>query len=301
MTTKFFKFVVPFLGAAMLVQASEWAGEISASDVTVQVGDIPTIQWSVTYPVGGVEDVIEIEDGEITPKRCLMMDVRLLGASWGNAHRFDYVYGSLQVSGDTTQIFYGYHEQINPAQVVFQELVEPGMTIRASAKGWNSNKVYRRSNKGYWSSTFNSWENTPNVVLLKDGDEAPQLTPTYAIQKDVRGHLSPYMDMSTGKMVLGPRDVVYLFDFNHVNSSGFDLQDFCVLITFRDSECGDAVVVVTDNPKGNGPKNNNGHGNNVDGVDVSNPGQGGGGPNGEQDTDYNGDGTYEDDEKKGGW
>ncbi len=30
-------------------------------------------------------------------------------------------------------------------------------------------------------------------------------------------------------------------------------------------------------------KSNNGHGNNLDGVDVSNPGQGGGGPNGEED------------------
>ena len=32
------------------------------------------------------------------------------------------------------------------------------------------------------------------------------------------------------------------------------------------------------------PKNNNGHGNNVDGVDSSNPGDGGGGPNGAEDT-----------------
>jgi len=300
MTSKIFKTVVPFLGAAMLVQATEWAGEISASDVTVQVGEVPTIQWSVTYPVGAVDDVIDIDDGEITPKRCLTMDVRLLGASWGNAYRFDYVYGSLQVSGDTSQLFYGHHEQIDPTEVLFSELVEPGMTIRASAKGWNSNKSYRRSNKGYWTSTYNSWDNTPNVVLLKNGDDAPQLTPTYAIQKDVKGHLSPYMDMTTGKMVLGPRDVVYLFDFNQAGSSGYDLQDFCVLITFTDAACGDAEVIVSDSTNGNG-HGNNGHGNNADGIDVSNPGQGGGGPNGEQDTDYDGDGTYEDDENKSGW
>ncbi|MEZ5329085.1 MAG: choice-of-anchor K domain-containing protein [Verrucomicrobiales bacterium] len=44
-----------------------------------------------------------------------------------------------------------------------------------------------------------------------------------------------------------------------------------------------------------GYKNNNGHGNNVDGVDVSNPGQGGGGPNGAVDES----GSW-DDEMKGG-
>jgi len=45
----------------------------------------------------------------------------------------------------------------------------------------------------------------------------------------------------------------------------------------------------------NGRPHNNGHGNNEDGVDVSNPGSGSGGPNGR--TDESGE---EDDEKKGG-
>ncbi len=48
-----------------------------------------------------------------------------------------------------------------------------------------------------------------------------------------------------------------------------------------------------------GPSNktNNGHGNNEDGVDSSNPGKGGGGPNGAEDTSCNGDGPCVDDEK----
>lgn len=297
MTTKFFKFVVPFLGAAMLVQAGEWAGKISTPDIGLEVGGIPNVEWSVTYPVDAVDDVITIDDGVITPKRCLNMAVRLLGASWGNAYRFDYVQGNLYVNNSSTELFFGYHEQIDSTQVVFSQLVEPGETIKASARGWNSDKAYKRSRKGYWGSTFNSWDNTPNVVLLKNGDEAPQLTPTYAIQRNVRGHLAPYMDVPTGKMVLGPRDVVYLFDFNDRSSSGFDLQDFAVLLTFTDAECGDAVVTTTTTSG----HTNNGHGNNADGVDVSNPGGGSGGPNGATDTDYNGDGTYEDDELKSGW
>ncbi len=47
-------------------------------------------------------------------------------------------------------------------------------------------------------------------------------------------------------------------------------------------------------------KSNNGHGNNADGVDSSNPGQGKGGPNGTVDTSCPEGGTCVDDETKGG-
>lgn len=47
-------------------------------------------------------------------------------------------------------------------------------------------------------------------------------------------------------------------------------------------------------------KSNNGHGNNLDGIDVSNPGKSAEkwAESGKFDTDYNGDGSYEDDEIK---
>lgn len=47
-------------------------------------------------------------------------------------------------------------------------------------------------------------------------------------------------------------------------------------------------------------KSNNGHGNNADGVDSSNPSQGKGGPNGEADASCPEGGTCVDDESKGG-
>ncbi len=297
MTTKLFKTVVPFLGAVMLVQAGEWSGEISASDVRVSVGEIPNVQWNVTYPVATVEDVIVIDDGEIIPKRCLDMEVRLLGASWGDPYQYYYVFGELHVNSDDIQLLFGTHDLINSSDVVFNSLVQPGDTIRSSAKGYFSKSFPSSPNSGNWGTLYNSWDNTPNVVLLKNGDDAPQLTAGYAMQQDVEDHLAPYMDSTTGKMTLGPRDVVYLFDFNDVDSSGYDLQDFCVLITFIDAECGGVVVADTTTTAESG-KTNNGHGNNVDGIDVSNPGQGDGGPNGMDDTVT--DGVILDDESKGG-
>jgi hypothetical protein len=51
---------------------------------------------------------------------------------------------------------------------------------------------------------------------------------------------------------------------------------------------------------GDGAGDNQGHGNNEDGVDSSNPGQGGGGPSGTTDASCDGSGECIDDESKGG-
>ena len=54
-------------------------------------------------------------------------------------------------------------------------------------------------------------------------------------------------------------DSIIFMELTHSDSqqsnSGYDLQDMVLLVTFK--KC----------------KNNNGHGNNIDGIDSSNPGQ----------------------------
>ena len=59
-------------------------------------------------------------------------------------------------------------------------------------------------------------------------------------------------------------------------------------------------VVSLAGPTGSDGKSNNGHGNNDDGVDSSNPGQGGGGPNGDVDASCDGSSPCVDDESSGG-
>jgi hypothetical protein len=71
----------------------------------------------------------------------------------------------------------------------------------------------------------------------------------------------------------------------NTNSPFYNLQDMVLLVTAKPVES--SIDPVT------GVKSNNGHGNNIDGVDVSNPGKGAGGPNGKVDPS----GTV-DDEKK---
>jgi len=80
---------------------------------------------------------------------------------------------------------------------------------------------------------------------------------------------------------------------------------------FAPADGGDAAAAKDNNGHGNnedgvdssnpgGGKDNNGHGNNADGVDSSNPGKGKGGPNGAVDESCDGTGDCVDDEIKNG-
>ena len=81
----------------------------------------------------------------------------------------------------------------------------------------------------------------------------PTSSPLYQ-QPTIEDFIRQYLD-GEGRIKIGPRDVIYLMELTHTNKQegGFDLQDLALLVTFK-------------------VFGNNGHGNNVDGVDSSNPG-----------------------------
>jgi hypothetical protein len=90
--------------------------------------------------------------------------------------------------------------------------------------------------------------------------------------------MTPYLSEDASTVVLGPKEMLYLLELESdtPGSVYYDCQDLAFTVQF-----------IT--------KNNNGHGNNEDGVDVSNPGQGGGGPNGQIDPS----GVVDDEQPKG--
>ncbi len=68
--------------------------------------------------------------------------------------------------------------------------------------------------------------------------------------------MAPYLD-GGGKIKIGPLDSIIMMELtqpeSNTNDKGYNLQDMVLLMTVK-------------------PKGNNGHGNNIDGVDTSNPG-----------------------------
>lgn len=260
------------------------SGNLSAFPTIVQAGTHPTLTWDVTLPEG-VEDVVTITPpGTITPNRCLIMDVRVLGASvkrvWlnsqGKVTKWEWVPTQAQMNYNNTgytQIFYNTNDKVNPNAILRTIAVEEGAPINFGGRYVNSS--------GAWSTFFSTTNSTYNVVALKDGDTPPTTTPLYQ-QPSIESFILPYLD-DEGKIELGARDIIILMELTHTdrNDGGFDLQDLAILVTFYDevshngvtSDCVEATTTPpptnTTTTSGNG---NNGHGNNVDGVDSSNPG-----------------------------
>ena len=239
-------------------------GWLTAFPTLVQTGTHPTLTWDIQYPES-VLDIIDIDEGgTVTPQVELCMEVRVLGASYqlGWDRRGRPVWGYVQAevkpgnASSFTRFFYDTQDRVKPSQKYYTQTVPASRPIEFRARAYNG-------------SSWLSWRSTeyasPNVVALVNGDSPPATVPAFQ-QNDIEDFLEPYLDAG-GKIKIGPKDVIFLIELGQTNtsSSGFDLQDLVLLATF--DYC----------------KNNNGHGNNQDGVDVSNPGGGDGGPNGEDD------------------
>jgi hypothetical protein len=248
-------------------------GSLDAYPVLVQTGTHPTLTWDIQYPES-VLDIVTIDPGgTVTPSVDLCMEVRVLGASyqigWDRRGKpvWGYVQAAVKSDGDSsfTQFFYDTQDDVKPSYTYYTREVRAARPIDFRARCYNGN---------YWLPWRTTEATTPNVVALTNGDTPPSTVPAFQ-QGNIESFLEPYLD-GGGKVSIGPKDVIFLIELGqtNTNASGFDLQDLVILATF--DYC----------------KNNNGHGNNVDGVDTSNPGNA---PFIDQDTDPN-----VDDEGSGG-
>jgi hypothetical protein len=154
--------------------------------------------------------------------------------------------------GAYQQLFYGTQSDIDPAHTAYFKKLVKGDTLDFGG---------RYLLNGAWTPFYTTRSSNLQVVALVNG----QMPPTHYLlyrQAFVASYLKPYLDAS-GRVRIGPLSVLILRELdNSDHSSGcFDYQDMILLVTLA-------------------AKNNNGNGNNIDGVDCSNPGNGHGGPNG---------------------
>ncbi|QQL46135.1 hypothetical protein [Sulfuriroseicoccus oceanibius] len=218
---------LPALANDGSTQANDWVGNLSASEDRVNVGDTPSLTWNVSYPVS-LDDLIDFEGDTLVAKTDVHVEARIVGAGWGTETTFYYVNGSLHNGSGWVNVFHGNQPMVSPSSVVYEDILEAGTSINAAGRG----ALRTGPDPSSWTSWYVSWNTTPNVIALRDGDKAPQIDPAYEIQQGVEDYLSPYVSAETGLITLGPLDVIYLFDFNDYDSRGFDLQDLAILLTF---------------------------------------------------------------------
>lgn len=239
-------------------------GWLTAFPTVVQTGTKPTLTWSIQYPSTVTTYVTVGSNGTITTLGQLDVDIRVIGSgvttggcagtntSWVPSQAM------LSVNGGTfLSIFYGTNPQVNPNTLVWSKRVNQNTTFRFGGRYYAS---------GAWGPTYLSSSTQNNIRVLRNGDIPPT---AYSLLTSgaLKSFMVPYLD-ATGRVKIGPLDLIIMMELTqtdaNMNSTCYNLQDLVLLATFK-------------------PKSNNGHGNNIDGVDSSNPGNGGGGPNGQVD------------------
>jgi hypothetical protein len=207
-------------------------GSLSAFPTVVRTGTYPTLTWNISYPSLVLDYITRDPDGTLTPKRDLYMDVRILGASYqigtysDGTPKWGTVESYVRADGATsfTRIFQGIQTQISPTKIYYTKLCHSGRAIDFRSRCYNGSS---------WLSYRSTESLTANVVALVNGERPPDTVPAFQ-QQNIEAFLRPYLD-SEGKLMIGPLDVVYLFELGQTNtsSSGFDLQDLVLLVTFR--------------------------------------------------------------------
>ncbi len=235
-------------------------GVLSASPTVVQTGMKPTLNWNIMYPCKLSDLVTVSPPGTLIPNQTVYATVQIVGTgvtSGDPGQNANSTFSDARVSfngGTYQQLFYGNSTSVNPASKLYVKKLTANETL-----DFGGRYVY---NNGSWSPFFTTKSANLQVVALVNGDVPPTRYPIHQ-SATLANYLKPYLDAS-GKVNIGPLSVLVLMELGQTNryQTSFDFQDQVLLVTFG-----------TKHP-------NNGHGNNLDGVDSSNPGQGRGGPNG---------------------
>lgn len=234
-------------------------GWLNAYPTVVQTGTKPQLTWGTTYPAQVLDYIEIIEPATIKLKRKLDVQVRVLGAGVTahskNSNQFWWVNTEALISykgSSYSRIFYGKNPSVNPSKVVWSRK-------KNQTNKYDTIRFGGRYNYYGWGPLYTSTTNGSNVRTLVNGDTPPGIVPMHQAPS-LEEFIKPYLD-AQGKVKIGPMDVIVFMELTHndnqQNHPGYDLQDMVLLVTFTENK----------------PKNNNGHGNNADGVDSSNPGK----------------------------
>lgn len=206
------------------------SGWIKSDQNQVKVGDTPNVSWGATITL---PEVVDVHDDTVEALKRVRMDVRVLSASftahWSGGWSWVNIVGMINHGKGWNQIFLGIHPEINQSAVVMSQIIEKGQTVNMASNFYNPFT-------NNWMTWRISGTGSPHVLALRNGDPVPRATPAVSFQDAIEDILSPYMSADTGLVTIGPRDVIYLFDFNNPGEVSFDMQDFVALLTFTEVE-----------------------------------------------------------------
>jgi len=110
-----------------------------------------------------------------------------------------------------------------PKHFIVQDVFGPDTTIDVTGTSWYHGHVYL---------SRNSFDQSPSVKVLRDGDPVPNIA-GFDGQAGAVEFVQQYIDPDTNTMTMDVNQSIYLFELGTTNlsSSAADFQDLVVLVT----------------------------------------------------------------------
>jgi hypothetical protein len=228
-------------------------GTLAVNPTFVQTGVKPNLDWGIEYPSLFEDLAVVGGSGSILTTQLVEAEIRVNGACFNcgttNGKELPVaVWVRTHGEGNAWNlIFNGDAYDVDPSKVLFKQWLDPGTAIDIAARG--------QSDSGSWYPVVWTIEDSIKVAHLANGNSVPDSVLTDFASGDLESFTTAILSDDAMTAEIGPKDMVYLFELssNAPEEPCFDLQDVVVNVQLK-------------------TKNNNGHGNNEDGVDVSNPG-----------------------------
>ena len=206
-------------------------GSLSAAPTVVRAGTHPTLKWSITHP-SIIEDYVTIDPpSTIIPDEEVDCEIRILGqgvtVSSGSGYSFVPTEARVSVGNSGyDRVFYGTNNNVDPTDVVWSGTLQQGQSLKFSGRYYYN---------GSWGTHRKSDGGTNNVRALVNDDTPPAVLPGHDAPS-LESFLKPYLS-NDGKVQIGPMDSIVFMELTHSDSqqssTGYDLQDMVLLVTFK--------------------------------------------------------------------
>lgn len=181
----------------------------------------------------------EISEGQIVPSEDYALKVTVLGAAIASGAHDMPVTVEFQVGssvgapfGDFSDASAGdINDDDNPRRFIADGLIAAGTPVTVTTRSWMSSDASQNKNFSPYM-TVNSHQNSPQVLVLKNGDAVPDIAP-FMDQAQISDMVRDFVDQKTGTIVLDENQAIFLFELGttDLTSAAADFNDAVVLVT----------------------------------------------------------------------
>ena len=172
-----------------------------------------------------------ISEGRVVPSEDFAVKVSVLGAAITSSGNDIPVTVQVRINDQVLEPFGPHNDpdlgDVNdhspPKHFIVQDVFGPDTTIDVTGTSWYHGHVYL---------SRNSFDQSPSVKVLRDGDPVPNIA-GFDGQAGAVEFVQQYIDPDTNTMTMDVNQSIYLFELGTTNlsSSAADFQDLVVLVT----------------------------------------------------------------------